>query len=300
MYSPTSDPASIKSEVFYWRLLGSQVAFTYGIIVVALLTGLLSIRDDIEKTVLTVVAMFSSTLLYMPQSSLPRFDCCAQRKAKLSNAAYRFSRQWSIRRQGKSRRVCSQLYINTISTGYSALALLCSAVAKSEPGTYGRGRAEVWLSQRGTCFSTFRFGSHTGRGPRFRSRICLGISSPALTCSPGDVALRGIYILTGQAAVRWYVVGFYHVPAVSSFIAQLAIYCFIGGVFDIAEQVCRLGLLIGGEFAVFVSATRGIASKIWKFGGPVPCHLAASIHESIPNPMHVTRVDTIFWGEQHS
>ena len=301
MYSPTSDPASIKSEVFYWQLLGLQVFIVYGLIAVAFLTGSLSIRDEnFDATVLTVVALFGSNLLYMPQSSLPRFDSCTQRKAKLSNAAYRFSRQWSIRRQGKSRRVCSQLYINIISTGYSALALLCSAAAKSEPGTYGRGRAEVWLSQRGTCFSTFRFGSHTGRGPRFRSRICLGISSPALTCSPGDVALRGIYILTGQAAVRWYVVGFYHVPAVSSFIAQLAIYCFIGGVFDIAEQVCRLGLLIGGEFAVFVSATRGIASKIWKFGGPVPCHLAASIHERIPNPMRVTRVDTIFWGEQHS
>ena len=301
MYSPTSDPASIKSEVFYWQLLGLQVFLVYGLIAVAFLTGSLSIRDEnFDATVFTVVALFSSNLLYMPQSSLPRFDCCTQRKAKLSNAAYRFSRQWSIRRQGKSRRVCSQLYINIISTGYSALALLCSAVAKSEPGTYGRGRAEVWLSQRGTCFSTFRFGSHTGRGPRFRSRICLGISSPALTCSPGDVALRGIYILTGQAAVRWYVVGFHHVPAVSSFIAQLAIYCFIGGVFDIAEQVCRLGLLIGGEFAVFVSATRGIASQIWKFGGPVPCHLGASIHESIPNPMRVTRVDTIFWGEQHS
>ena len=301
MYSPTSDPASIKSEVFYWQLLGLQVFIVYGLIAVAFLTGSLSIRDEnFDATVLTVVALLGSNLLYMPQSSLPRFDCCTQRKAKLSNAAYRFSRQWSIRRQGKSRRVCSQLYINIISTGYSALALLCSAAAKSEPGTYGRGRAEVWLSQRGTCFSTFRFGSHTGRGPRFRSRICLGISSPALTCSPGDVALRGIYILTGQAAVRWYVVGFYHVPAVSSFIAQLAIYCFIGGVFDIAEQVCRLGLLIGGEFAVFVSATRGIASKIWKFGGPVPCHLAASIHERIPNPMRVTRVDTIFWGEQHS
>ena len=301
MYSPTSDPASIKSEVFYWQLLGLQVFIVYGLIAVAFLTGSLSITDEnFDATLLTVVALFGSNLLYMPQSSLPRFDCCTQRKAKLSNAAYRFSRQWSIRRQGKSRRVCSQLYINIISTGYSALALLCSAAAKSEPGTYGRGRAEVWLSQRGTCFSTFRFGSHTGRGPRFRSRICLGISSPALTCSPGDVALRGIYILTGQAAVRWYVVGFYHVPAVSSFIAQLAIYCFIGGVFDIAEQVCRLGLLIGGEFAVFVSATRGIASRIWKFGGPVPCHLAASIHESIPNPMRVTRVDTIFWGEQHS
>ena len=175
----------------------------------------LSIHDEnFDRTMLTVVAIFCSNLLYMPQTKQPSFDSCTEKKIKLSNAAYRFSRQWSIRRQDKRRRACSQLHINIIRAGCRALvAFLYSAVAKSESWTYGRGRTEIWNIQRCSFFSS-KFS--TGRGPRFRLRICLGISSPALTSgSPGDVALRGIYTLTGQAAVRWYVVGFHPVPAVS-------------------------------------------------------------------------------------
>ena len=261
MYSPSPGrrAASIESEVFYWRLLGFQVVLIYGFILVALITGLLSIHDEnFDRTMLTVVAIFCSNLLYMPQTKQPSFDSCTEKKVKLSNAAYRFSRQWSIRRQDKRRRACSQLHINIIRAGCRALvAFLYSAVAKSESWTYGRGRTEIWNIQRCSFFSNFRFRLHTGRGPRFRSRICLGISSPALPgCTPGDVALRGIYTLTGQAAVRWYVVIFYRVPAVSSFIAQLAIYCFIGGVFDTAQLICRFGLLIERELAVVVTAIR--------------------------------------------
>ena len=92
--------ATIESEVFYWRLLGFQVALVYGLVLVALLTGVLSIFDEaFDATVLTMTAIFRSSLLYMPQSKQLCFDCCKQRKIKFSNAKYRFSRQWSIRRQ---------------------------------------------------------------------------------------------------------------------------------------------------------------------------------------------------------
>jgi len=118
------------------------------------------------------------------------------------------------------------------------------------------------------------------------------------------VALRGIYTLTGKAAGHWHVVGFYRVPAVSSFTAQLAVYCFFGGVFDATQAICHFGLLIGWELAVFTLAIRSlgknlvnfyqiprvvefgkflpifsgtVASTIRHFSGPVPCHLAGRI-----------------------
>ena len=95
MYQPSSGlrAATIESEVFYWRLLGFQVAVVYGFVLVALLTGVLSIYDEaFDAIVLTVTAIFSSSLLYMPQSKQPCFDCCKQREIKFSNAKYRYSR----------------------------------------------------------------------------------------------------------------------------------------------------------------------------------------------------------------
>ena len=168
MYSPSPGrrAASIESEVFYWRLLGFQVVLIYGFILVALITGLLSIHDEnFDRTMLTVVAIFCSNLLYMPQTKQPSFDLCTEKKVKLSNAAYRFSRQWSIRRQDKRRRACSQLHINIIRAGCRALvAFLYSAVAKSESWTYGRGRTEIWINQRCTLFFSFSFSVANRKG----------------------------------------------------------------------------------------------------------------------------------------
>jgi hypothetical protein len=53
------------------------------------------------------------------------------------------------------------------------------------------------------------------------------------------------------------VVIFHYVPAVSSFIAQLAIYCFIWGVLDTAQNICRFGLIIEMEIAIITVALRG-------------------------------------------
>ena len=94
MYSPTRDPASTKSEVFYWQLLGLQVFIVYGLIAVAFFTRSLSIRDDnFDATVLTVTVIFVSTILHMPQTKTLNFsclDCSRYRKKKWSNAKYRF------------------------------------------------------------------------------------------------------------------------------------------------------------------------------------------------------------------
>ena len=139
MYSPSPGrrAASIESEVFYWRLLGFQVVLIYGFILVALITGLLSIHDEnFDRTLLTVVAIFCSNLLYMPQTKQPSFDSCTEKKVKLSNAAYRFSRQWSIRRQDKRRRACSQLHINIIRAGCRALVSTLSLAKQQSAGTW--------------------------------------------------------------------------------------------------------------------------------------------------------------------
>ena len=92
MSSPTRDPASIKSEVFYWQLLGLQVFIVDGLIAVAFLTGSLSIRgENFDATVLTVTVIFASDLLYMPHSKeAPCFACSRLRKEKLSNANIKF------------------------------------------------------------------------------------------------------------------------------------------------------------------------------------------------------------------
>ena len=307
MYSPRARNAAnaIASEVLFWRLCGLQAVLIYGFVAIALGTGLLSIRDpEFDATVITVIAIFSGNLLHMPQAQQPCSENCSIKRQRLSNAAYRFS--WIHRRQAKLRRARSLRRCFRKSTGCRALvAFFDSAVAKLESWTYGRGRTEIWISQRCSFFSS-KFS--TGRGPRFRLRICLGISSPALTSgSPGDVALRGIYTLTGQAAVRWYVVGFHHVPAVSSFIAQLAMYVFIGGVFDTTQAICHIGLLIGRELSLLTIAIQSlgknmvnfyqiprmlvavefgkflpnfscvVASTTRHFSGPVPRHLAGRI-----------------------
>ena len=288
MYSPSQGrhAETIESEVFYWRLLGFQAAFVYGIVSLALLTGVLSFSDEaFDATVLTVTAIFGSSLLYMPQSKQPCFDCFNGKKVRYSNAAYRFSRQWSIRRQGSRRRACSQQpYRNFIYTGCRVLvAFLYSAIAKGESWIYGDAPTEIWsersfrgcdLSQR--WFKQFRRGPRfllrncsgisklesrtyrqsgteiwrqrpfrgrpsfsqrclrSERGPRFQFLLCrTSIRSPVLTCGTlGDVAMRGIYILTGDAAVRWHVGLFHKAPGILSFLAKLTLYCFFGAVVD--------------------------------------------------------------------
>ena len=249
MYQPSSGQraATIESEVFYWRLLGFQVAVVYGFVLVALLTGVLSIFDEaFDATVLTVTAIFSSSLLYMPQSKQPCFDACKQRKVKHSNAKYRFSRQWSIRRQDSRRRACSQQpSVTFIRTGCRALVAFFSAIAKLESWTYGDVQADLWrhYSFRGRPALCQRFLMRVRRGPRFHLQNCMlfgSIRSPVLQCGTmGDVALRGSYVLAGDAAVRWYIVLFHRVPGISRFLAQLTLYCFFGAVMDTLQIAGR-------------------------------------------------------------
>ena len=257
MYSPRAGNAADarESEVSYWRLLGLQAAVFYVLLAIALAAGWLSVRDQaFDAALTTIAAIFGGNLFCMPQSHVeqPCFEHCSIKRKRLSNAAYRFSGQWICRRQARLQRYRrnTRRALEAVSIWVGALvAFIDSAVAKLEFWTYGRGCTEIWNSRRCSFFSS-KFSAR--RGPRFRLRICLGISSPALTCrSPGTVALRGIYTLTGKAAVHWHVVGFYRVPAVSVFIAQLAVYCFLGGVFDTAQAICHFGLLLGCELALF-------------------------------------------------
>ena len=268
MYQPSGQrAATIESEVFYWRLLGFQVAVAYGFVLVALATGVLSIFDEaFDATVLTLTAIFSSSLLYMPQSKQPRFDCSKQRKLKYSNAQYRFSRQWSIRRQDSRRRACSQQpYVKFIRTGCRALVAFLSAIAKLESWTYGDVQADLWrhYSFRGRPALSQRFLMRVRRGPRFHLQNCIhfgSIRSPVLQCGTlGDVALRGSYVLAGDAAVRWYIVLFHRVPGICRFLAQLTLYCLFGAVIDtlqIAGRCSFVGWRTLGTVAQALHTTR--------------------------------------------
>lgn len=405
MYSPTRDPASTKSEVFYWQLLGLQVFIVYGLIAVAFLTRSLSISDEnFDATVLTVTVIFVSSLLHMPQSNtlnFPCLDCSRQRKKKWSNAKYRFSRQWSIRRQDTRRRACSQQSnVNIIRAGCNVIVAIFSPIlAHWEPTTYGRKQAEVWnchgvsskntvlqrslRSRRGLRFllrifhgfcslwapwtsereqaevwrdrvsfrstlrqrpllsrwglgflhriyigfqsiwrswifgrtqaevwrdrvsfrSTLRQRSLRSKGgPRSPIRICIGNSSPALCTSGtlGDVAMRGSYAIAGQATVRWYVAVFHHVPAVSEFVARLAIYCFLGALCDSGRALVRSVCLIHKEIDIIAHAfTRFLCySHKLKFGGPVPRTLHGHVYNFVVRTRLSTKLCSMTWGTQ--
>ncbi len=251
MYSPAWNPdaAAIESEVFYWRLLGIQAIFIYFCVAIALCTGVIDTRDkSFDACIITVTTIFVSNLIYMPQSKQRNFRSCRIKRKKLSNAAYRFSGHWKCRR------------LNRI------------AGQKVESGAYEEVHgSRVWggLSFR----SEPKFSQRRGilrRGSRFHFRSCGSISSrPALICgSPGDVALRGSYILAGEAAVRWYIVLFHRVPALAIFVARfvlycffcamrIAVYCFIGATCDAALAFCRVVLLAHIEITVILRTCIG-------------------------------------------
>ena len=273
MYSPRARNADASaSEVLYWRLFGLQAVLIYGLIAIALGAGLLSIRDpEFDATVITVIAIFSSNLLYMPHSQQPCFENCRIKRKRWSNAAYRFSGQWIRQRQAKLRRARSlpQYFGKSCSALEAFLQrTLESAAEKVEFGIYVLVRGiEIWVGGSFRSLPNCRRCCHARRGPRFQLRSC-GISSPALICgTPGDVAMRGSYLLAGRAAVRWYVVLFNYVPTVSAFIAQLAAYCLIGAISDTVQGLCRLGHFVEKEEAMIRLATRRFvsmsSSAIW-------------------------------------
>ena len=208
MYSPQArnTHAKIESEVFYWQLFGFQVICIYGCLVMALCTGAIAIREPtFDAAVTTVTAIFLSNLLLMPQSPQRSFAHCKSKRKKLSNTAYRFSGQWKRRSQDKA------------------------AAQKMEFWTYVLVRdIEIWVGGSFRSLPNCRRCCHARRGPRFQFRSCS--ISPVIICgTPGDVALRGAYLLAGQAAVRWYV-AFHYVQGVATFMAQIAVYCLFGAI----------------------------------------------------------------------
>jgi hypothetical protein len=102
-------------------------------------------------------------------------------------------------------------------------------------------------------------GRRARRGSRFHLRSC-SIRSPQCHSfgTPGDIALRGSFILLGQAAVRWHVVAFHLVPAVLSFIARLALYCLLGAIHDAALAVCWIVRLLQQEAEWILLAARSL------------------------------------------
>ena len=272
MYSPRARNAAnaIASEVLFWRLLGLQAVLIYGFVAIALGTGLLSIRDpEFDAALTTITAIFASNLLFMPQSQEHRFEHCRIKRKRWSNAAYRFSGQWIRRRQATLRRArslpqrfrtsCSALeafsiWIHRQSGGIAAAPKVESRTYEGASGVGFWGgfsfRSSPRVSQRGR---------RARRGSRFLLRSC-SIRSPQCHTygTPGDIALRGSFILLGQAAVRWHVVAFHLVPAVLSFIARLALYCLLGAIHDAALAVCWIVRLLQQEAEWILLAARSL------------------------------------------
>ena len=304
MYSPRAGNAADarESEVSYWRLLGLQAVSFYAFLAIAIAAGMITIGDQAFYSALTTMtAIFASNLLYMPQSRQSSFEHCRIKRKRLSNAAYRFSGQWSRirRRQARLQRFC------TASRALEAISIWIHrqsgniAEARAESRTYeGRTGSEVWGG--GSFWGIPKFSQrcrHARRGPRFHSRSC-SIRSPLTFGKPGDIAMRGSFILLGQAAVRWHVVAFHFAPAVSLFIAQLLLYCFIGAIYDTAKIICSLSRLVELEAALIHLAARSLVCKSWQFGGSVPCRVAGYIPQIVEHSTIDTRAVRIFWGKQ--
>ena len=207
MYTPPRDTDARESEVFsYWRLVGFQAVVSYGVIAIAFATGALTIHDaNFDATVVTVTAIFASSLLFMPEQPSKKFESFRHRRKKWSNAAYRFTRQWDCRRQRKLQRARSHLHGNSIRNSCRALeAFFYWAVSKAESWTYGRKRTDIWGASFRSAPACQRC-LHSRRGPRFRLHFCTDIGSHSFVLasgypSIGDVALRGICIIAGGVA----------------------------------------------------------------------------------------------------
>ena len=228
MYSPRAGNAAdaSESEVSYWRLLGLQAAFFYGLMAIALAAGWLSVRDQaFDAALTTITAIFASNLLYMPHVQQPCFEHCRIKRKRLSNAAYRFSGQWIRRRQARLQRYRNTSRALEAFTIWSHRQSGDIAEPRVESRTYeGRTGIEVWVG--GSFWGLPKFSQrcrHARRGSRFHPRSC-SIRSPLTFGKPGDIAMRGSFILLGQAAVRWHV-ACHFAPAVSLFIAKLLLYC---------------------------------------------------------------------------
>ena len=302
MYSPRAGNAAdaSESEVSYWRLLGLQAVFFYAFLVISIAAGMITIGDQAFYSALTTMtAIFASNLLYMPQSRQSSFEHCRIKRKRLSNAAYRFSGQWIRRRQARLQRFC------TASRALEAISIWIHrqsgniAEARAESRTYeGRTGSEVWGG--GSFWGLPKFSQrcrHARRDPRFLPRSC-SIRSPLTLGKPGDIAMRGSFILLGQAAVRWHVVAFHLAPAVSFFIAQFLLYCFIGAIYDTAKIIGSLSRLVELEAALIHLAARSLVCKSWQFGGSVPCRVAGYIPQIVAHSTIDTRAVRIFWGKQ--
>ncbi len=336
MYTPPRDTDARESEVFsYWRLVGFQAVVIYGVIAIAFATGALTIHDaNFDATVVTVTAIFASSLLFMPEQPSKKFESFRHRRKKWSNAAYRFTRQWNCRRQRKLQRARSHLHGNSIRNSCRALeAFFYWAVSKAESWTYGRKRTDIWGASFRSAPACQRC-LHSRRGPRFRLHFCTDIGSHSFVLtsgypSIGDVALRGICIIAGGVAVRWYIVLFHRIPAIFVFIARLLAYCFIGAIIDIAQVVylcSRIARLLAYCFVdaitnlaqvvclcsiiarllvyCFIGAiidtaqVVGFCSIILNLGGPVPIRLACNIAKNVAKPLLGTSRCSAFWGKQ--
>ena len=301
MYSPRAGNAAdaSESEVSYWRLLGLQAAFFYGLMAIALAAGWLSVRDQaFDAALTTITAIFASNLLYMPHVQQPCFEHCRIKRKRLSNAAYRFSGQWIRRRQARLQRYRNTSRALEAFTIWSHRQSGDIAEPRVESRTYeGRTGIEVWVG--GSFWGLPKFSQrcrHARRGSRFHPRSC-SIRSPLTFGKPGDIAMRGSFILLGQAAVRWHV-ACHFAPAVSLFIAKLLLYFFIGAIHDTAKIIGSLGRLVELEAALINLAARSLVYTSWQLGGLVPCRVAGYIPQIVAHSMLDTRAVRIFWGKQ--
>ena len=301
MYSPRARNAAnaSASEVSYWRLLGLQAVFFYAILAIAIAAGMITIGDQAFYTALTTMtAIFASNLLYMPQSRQSSFEHCRIKRKRFSNAAYRFSGQWTRRRRRARLKRNHSRALEPFSF-WTHRQSGDSAEPRAEFRTYeGKTGVDFW----GGCsfWGVPKFSQrcrHARRGSRFHPRSC-SIRSPLTFGKPGDIAMRGSFILLGQAAVRWHVVAFHFAPAVSLFIAQLLLYCFIGAIYDTAKIIGSLGRLVELEAALINLAARSLMCTSWQFGGSVPCHVARRVPQIVAHLMLDTRAVRIFWGKQ--